>query len=333
MTEQQAAAPTFAGGTILGYPRIGANRELKRALESYWAGKISATELEDVAKQLRLTTYQHLHTLGLSADNGAIPADFSYYDHVLDTLVTVGALPERITAHSDEDEFAYAHYFTAARGKGSVQPLEMTKWFDTNYHYLVPEIAPDTSFSPTTNLPAALFAEGLHNGFVTRPYLVGPVTLLALAKPAQDAPEGFNPLSKLEELLPVYASVLEELAGLDAPWVQLDESALVSETLPNSPAELAAAAERAYEYLGSLEARPKILVQASYAQLGDEARRALGKSRVEAVALDLVHGSVPSDDVFAGKTVLAGVIDGHNVWRADLDTALERLDALTDHAG
>lgn len=339
MTQQHVSAPAFEGGTILGYPRIGANRELKRALESYWAGKISATELEDVAKQLRLTTYRHLHALGLSADNGAIPADFSYYDQVLDTLYTLGALPERFedcdTNNSERSRkgCVFDSYFTAARGKGATQPLEMTKWFDTNYHYLVPEIGVDTSFRLAVNLPAALFTEGLHNGFVTRPYLVGPVTLLALAKPAQDAPEGFDPLSRLDDVLPVYAQILEELAGLDAPWVQLDESALVSETLPNSPAELAAAAERAYEYLGALENRPKILVQASYSELSEQARQVLGASAVEAVALDLVHGGVPTDDALAGKTVLAGVIDGHNVWRADPDKALEKLQALAGCAG
>ena len=333
MTHTQSSPITFEGGAILGYPRIGANRELKRALESYWAGKISASELEDVARQLRLSTYRHLHSLGLAADNGAIPADFSYYDQVLDTLITLGGLPERITANNDSDDFVYKNYFVAARGKGAVQPLEMTKWFDTNYHYLVPEIAPDTSFTVAHNIPAELFTEGLKNGFVTRPYLVGPVTLLALAKPAQGAPKDFNPLARLDDILPVYAQVLKELATLDAPWVQLDESALVSETLPNSPEELAAAAEHTYDYLGNLASRPKILVQASYSELSEAARLALGNSAVEAVALDLVHGKVPSDDVLAKKTVLAGVIDGHNVWRADLDKALEKVRELEKHAG
>lgn len=333
MSQENSSTVTFEGGTILGYPRIGANRELKRALESYWAGKISAGELEDVAKQLRLSTYRHLHALGLAADNGAIPADFSYYDHVLDTLITVGALPERFTEQHNEGTVAFEDYFTAARGKGSIQPLEMTKWFDTNYHYLVPEIGPDTPFRVALNMVASLFTEGLKNGFVTRPYLVGPVTLLALAKPTQDAPEGFNPLDRLEDLLPVYASVLEDLADLDAPWVQLDESALVSETLPNSPAELAAAAERAYNYLGNVDNRPAILVQASYSELSEQARQALGKTPIEAVALDLVHGTVPTDDALADKVVLAGVIDGHNVWRADLDKALDKVRALEEHAG
>lgn len=333
MTEQQAAAPTFAGGTILGYPRIGANRELKRALESYWAGSLSMQELQTIAKQLRLSTYHHLHTLGLSADNATIPASFSYYDHVLDALATIGALPQRFDAWNAGKKLSPEGYFAAARGSGSVAPLEMTKWFDTNYHYLVPEISPDTPFHLAVNIPTILFTEALHNGFVTRPYMVGPVTLLALAKPAQDAPEGFNPLDRLDDLLPVYGEILRELASLDAPWIQLDESALVSETLPNSPAELAAAAERAYNYLGQLGSRPSILVQASYSELSEAARQALGKSPVEAVALDLVHGSVPTDDALANKTVLAGVIDGHNVWRADLDKALEKVRALEGRAG
>lgn len=327
----------FASGTILGYPRIGANRELKRALEAHWAGRIDADELARTAKELRAATWQRLHNLGLAADDASIPADFSYYDHVLDALVVTGALPERFAEWIGEDgALSLAGYFAAARGAGSVAPLEMTKWFDTNYHYLVPEIGPDTEFSLGINLPARLFAEGLSRGFVTRPYLVGPVTLLALAKPAFGAPEGFSPLSRLDDVLDVYEQVLSELAELDAPWIQLDESALGAETLGLTPAELAEAASRAYERLAGLSARPKILVQASYAGLDESesgALAALGRACVDAIALDLVRGSLPAAGsagaaALEGRVVLAGVVDGHNVWRTAPDEALAAISEL-----
>ena len=324
----------FEGGTILGYPRIGKNRELKKALESFWAGRTDVADLETAASQLRVRNWKHMHELGLRADNASIPADFSYYDHILDTLTVVNGLPSRFDAWKKNGSLTLEGYFVAARGKDRVAPLEMTKWFDTNYHYLVPEIGPNTQFSLGVNFPAQLFKQGLTQGFVTRPYLVGPVTLLALAKPSEDAPADFNPLSRLDDLLPVYAEVLKELHALDAPWIQLDESALVSETLAVSSEDVAEAASRVYAYLTSLDERPRILLQASYADLNDNLQ-VVASSGVEGIALDLVRGGVPATSGIdlSGKIVLGGVVDGHNIWRADLDKALEKLSALQELGG
>jgi len=322
---------TFPAATILGYPRIGRRRELKQAVEAHWAGRLAESDLEATAAALRAQTRARLVELGLGAGDSSIPESFSYYDQVLDLAVAVGAIPRRFEALREPDgSIPLAAYFTIARGDEERAPLEMTKWFDTNYHYLVPEIGPETVFSRSGDRFAAQVREARRDGFLTRPVLVGPVTFLALAKPSADAPEGFRPLDRLDDLLPVYAEILAELADAGAEWVQLDEHALVSQALGLSDAELARAARQAYDALGGAPVRPRLLVAAGYAQLSDEAWRALAAAPVEAVALDLHRGSVPAPvPGLAGKVLVGGVIDGRNVWRGDLRAAWERLEALT----
>ncbi len=220
-------------------------------------------------------------------------------------------------------------YFTAARGAGSNAPLEMTKWFDTNYHYLVPEIGPETVFALSSARFADQVAEARADGFTVRPVIVGPVTLLALAKASEAAPAGYRPLDRLDDLLPVYAALLAGLRRAGAEWVQLDEPALVSESLPYSTAELADAADRAYAALGVAAERPAILVAAPYAQLPAEAWTTLAAAPVEALAVDLVRGGVPSAAPgLETKTLVGGVIDGRNIWRGDLAGAWSTLDGL-----
>ena len=166
----------FPKATIEGYPRVGAHRELKRALESYWSGKIDGETFESAAHSLRLDTYARLKELGLTEDY-AIPADVAYYDHVLETALTVGAAQ----GESLDDEF------TLARGNKDTAPLEMTKWFDTNYHYIVPEITDDQTFSARPQRVLKIVEEARAAGHTVRPVLVGPVTLLALSKQAEGA--------------------------------------------------------------------------------------------------------------------------------------------------
>jgi 5-methyltetrahydropteroyltriglutamate--homocysteine methyltransferase len=321
----------FPTGTILGYPRIGRRRELKRAVEAHWSGAIDEAELESRAAELRRATRERLTALGLGRDDSSIPETFSYYDQVLDAAVTVGALPERFAQLRGADgSVPLSAYFTAARGAGEHPPLEMTKWFDTNYHYLVPEISPGTAFALSSDRYARLVAEARADGYTTRPVVVGPVTLLALAKAADGSPEGFRPLDRLDDLLPVYAELLATLRAAGAEWVQLDEPALVSESLPENAATLAAAAERAYAALGAASDRPAILVAAPYAQLTDAAWSVLAASPVEAIAVDLTRGAVPyAVGGLSGKTLVGGVVDGRNVWRGDLGAARGRLDALS----
>ncbi|MBO3661900.1 5-methyltetrahydropteroyltriglutamate--homocysteine S-methyltransferase [Microbacterium stercoris] len=324
----------FPAGTVLGYPRLGPQRELKRALEAHWAGRLDAAGLEDAARALRARTRSHLAALGLSADGSAIPEASSLYDQVLDAIVATGAVPSRFTAPGPDSVLdadggvSLAGYFTLARGSEAHPALEMTKWFDTNYHYLVPELAPDQAFRADPSRLAAQVAEARAQGFVTRPVLVGPVTLLALAKPAADAPEGFQPLSLLDRLLPVYAELLSALREAGAEWVQLDEPALVSESLDATPAELAAAAAQAYAVLGALEARARLLVTTPYGSPSEAAWAALTAAPVEALAIDLVRGSLPAAAPgLADKTLVAGVVDGRNVWRGDLAAAFDTLEA------
>ena len=312
----------FPTGTVLGYPRIGRRRELKKAVEAFWRGDIDRAELDRRAAELRRATRERLAALGLGRADSSIPESFSFYDQVLDAAVAVGAVP------ADE-------YFLAARGEGERAPLEMTKWFDTNYHYLVPEIGPDTAFAPVPDALLALFAEAKADGFTTRPVLVGPVTLLALSKAADGAPEGFRPLSRLGDLIPVYAELLTRLAAAGAEWVQLDEPALVSESLPDAPAAVRAAATAAYTALGRVDARPQLFVAAPYAALGDSLA-ALAGTPVEAIGLDLVRGGIPADlnnctaDALKAKTLVGGVVDGHNIWRGDLAAAFAKLQLLRE---
>lgn len=319
----------FPKGTILGYPRIGRRRELKKAVESFWAGRIGEEELERTAAELRTATRQRLAALGLGQQDSAIPESFSFYDQVLDTAVTVGAIPSRFDDLRESDgAIGLSAYFTVARGQGERAPLEMTKWFDSNYHYLVPEIGPETVFTLAHDRIVRQVVEAKAQGYVTRPTLVGPVTLLALAKASEAAPDGFEPLSRLDDLLPVYVELLARLKEAGAEWVQIDEPALVSESLPASVARLAASAERALAALGGAQLRPAILVAAPYADLGD-VFPVLAAAPIEAIAIDLVRGQVPAGAPgIESKVIVGGVIDGHNIWRGDLDAALTRLESL-----
>ena len=318
----------FPSGTILGYPRIGRRRELKRAVEAFWAGRIDAAELESISASLRRSTRDRLASLGLGRTDSAIPESFSYYDQMLDAAVTVGAIPARFADLADESGAVdLAGYFTIARGEGDRAPIEMTKWFDSNYHYLVPEIGPDTRFQLASDRLVREVEEAKAAGFVTRPVVVGPVTFLLLSKPSESAPEGFAPLSRLEDLLPVYRELLARLAAAGAEWVQLDEPALVSESIETPRGEVLAATQAAYSALGS--GRPLgILVAAPYGSL-DDALPVLEEAPIDAIAIDLVKGGVPVRNT-TDKVLVGGVIDGHNIWRGDLSAAFDKLEALRE---
>lgn len=320
----------FPAGSVLGYPRIGPRRELKKALESFWAGRTSADEVEAVAADLRRRTRTRLAELGLRTDVPAIPSAFSFYDHVLDASAVLGAVPARFADLQDErGGLDLAGYSTVARGRGDDLPLEMTKWFDTNYHYLVPEIGPETTFRYASDRPVREFAEALADGVVTRPVLVGPVTFLALAKATEGAPEDFAPIDRLADVVAVYAELLADLAAAGATWVQLDEPALVSDSIEVPAERLYAAVVEAYKTLTAVPNRPAILVAAPYGDLG-AALPVLAATDVDAIAIDLVKGSAPTEAVpgLATKTLVGGVIDGHNIWRADLDAKLAILEQL-----
>ncbi|MFQ6141869.1 5-methyltetrahydropteroyltriglutamate--homocysteine S-methyltransferase [Streptomyces seoulensis] len=322
MTTKSAAAAARA--TVYGYPRQGQNRELKKAVEGYWKGRVTADALRDTASGLRRGNWRRLAEAGVHE----VPTgDFSYYDHVLDATVMVGAIPERHRAAVDAD--ALDGYFAMARGTQEVAPLEMTKWFDTNYHYLVPELGPDTVFAADSAKQVAELKEALAQGLTARPVLVGPVTYLLLAKPAPGVPADFEPLTLLDRLLPVYAEVIADLRAAGAEWVQLDEPALVQD---RTPAELNGA-ERAYRDLGALTDRPKLLVASYFDRLGD-ALPLLAKAPVEGLALDFTEAAAANLDALAavgglpGKRLVAGVVNGRNIWINDLQKSLSTLGTL-----
>jgi len=328
----QTTAPAFPGGTILGYPRIGRNRELKKALESFWKGAISEADLESAARDLRAANLKRLASLGLGQGDSSIPSTFSFYDHMLDASVTVGAIPERFSdLRDDKGSVNLTGYSTIARGEGEKAPLEMTKWFDSNYHYLVPEIGPRTAFSLSSTRWVDEFLEAKAAGFLTRPVITGPVTFLLLAKSTEEAAPAFRPLVRLADLLPVYVELLAAFQAAGAEWVQIDEPALVADLdVPRD--EVLEAVRSAYTTLTSATERPAIFVAAPYASL-DDALPVLAETPVEAIGLDLVRGSVPSGVDLNGTVVVAGVVDGHNIWRTDLDAALAKAAACEKLGG
>ncbi|WP_052423695.1 5-methyltetrahydropteroyltriglutamate--homocysteine S-methyltransferase [Nonomuraea candida] len=307
----------FPRSTVLGYPRIGPRRELKRALESYWAGRSTRAELDAVGAGLRERTWRRLAELGLEG----LPSNtFSLYDQVLDTAVLLGAVPARYRDAADP-------YFAMARGTDGLAPLRMTKWFDTNYHYIVPEIGPETVFALDAAKPLGEVREARALGYETRPVVVGPVTFLLLS----------SALDRLEEVLGCYEELLAALAAEGVAWVQLDEPALVGDRT----AEELAAVRAAYERLGSFGPRPGLFVASSFGDLG-ESLPVLAGTPVEAIGLDLVRGGVPGVDAggrtvvagaapgvdLSGKTVVAGVVSGRDVWRTPAARASAALAAV-----
>ncbi|MEU7628953.1 5-methyltetrahydropteroyltriglutamate--homocysteine S-methyltransferase [Nocardia sp. NPDC049220] len=301
--------------TVLGLPRVGPRRELKRATEAYWAGRISADELHAVARDLRHAQLTELLAAGLDS----IPVGtFSYYDQVLDTAVLLGALPPRVAGITDPLD----RYFAAARGTETVEPLEMTKWFDTNYHYLVPEIGPETQFSLHPEKLLAEVREAITLGVPARPVVVGPITFLKLAKAT-----GSNVAVRLTDLLPLYRELLRRLAAEGAEWVQIDEPVLVTD-LSADEIDLA---HTTYADLSAATDRPAILV-ATYFGHPDAALAALASTEIEGVAVDFTSGTdvsaVAAVPALAGKLLVAGVVDGRNVWRTDLDHSLATLGTL-----
>jgi len=314
---------------VLGFPRIGAQRELKSATEAYWAGDRSLEDLAATAKDLRAGNWKLQRDAGIDL----IPSnDFSLYDQVLDTIAMVGAVPDRYDwdGSSDVDQDTY---FAMARGRQTggvdVTAMEMTKWFDTNYHYIVPELTRDMKFRFASRKALDQYAEAKEQGIQTKPVLVGPLTFLLLGKTEEE----FDRLELLDSLVEVYAEVLSELGKLGAEWVQLDEPVLV---MDRTPEELAAL-ERAYEKLAAVDGAPKIIVATYFDHVG-EAYPVLTRLPVAGISLDFVYGPhnrelVQQHGWPADKTLFAGVVNGRNVWINNLSASLDLLEDLHGLAG
>ena len=315
-----AATTQFPTATILAYPRIGRGRELKRALEARWAGRITEAELIQAANDLRKENLARLVELGLNPSDASLADAPSLYDHVLDATILLGAIPPRFAGREGLDL-----YFALARGDDKVGPEEMTKWFDTNYHYLVPEIGPDTPLRFADDTITRRFTDAREWGYVTRPVLVGPVTYLALAK-ADPATPDFDPLTRIDEAVAAYEEALASLHAAGAPWVQLDEPALTSDNLSRTRVELGELAARVYERLAAATERPQILLTTPYGD-ASHAVGALAKTGVEALHVDTLRGSLPQGADLSGVTLVVGAVDGRYIWRADLAQLRETLQA------
>ena len=308
---------TFPKATIEGYPRIGANRELKHALESYWAGRIDADTFRSTARALRVNNYNHLRDLGLTEDY-AIPADVALYDQVLETALTVGLVPGGV----DLDE-----EFALARGNATRVPLEMTKWFDTNYHYLVPEIEAGQEIKAVPERILRIVEEAAEAGHKVRPFLVGPVTLIALSKPAE--------WSLLPALVDAYAEVFKALKDAGVEWIQIAEPAVVAD-LSTPDAEIAKYLRSAWSDLLGREDRPNVYLTTPYGS-AREALPVLGELGVEALHVDLAPWTLDADAGYPERIrttipetthLVAGIIDGRNVWAANLRERTEVLESL-----
>jgi len=304
--------------TNLGFPRIGAKRELKRALESHWRGDLDAQQLQQLAAELRLTHWQ----LQRKAGADVVPCnDFSLYDAVLDTAFLFDIIPERYRALADSNPLQ--GYFAMARGlqKDGVDlpALEMTKWFDTNYHYLVPELQANQTFSLRGDKPIAEFLEAKAAGFAARPVILGPVSLLRLAKTV----DGSDWRALLPGLLPVYAALLAKLKAAGADWVQIDEPVLV---LDQTEADRHAY-QQAYAALAAAD-RPKLLLTTYFGALDDNLELAVSLP-ADGLHIDLVRAPQQLEAVLnvlpTDRVLSLGVVNGRNIWRTDLDQAQQQV--------
>ncbi|MEJ1974837.1 MAG: 5-methyltetrahydropteroyltriglutamate--homocysteine S-methyltransferase [Acetobacteraceae bacterium] len=318
----------------LGFPRIGRRRELKFALEQFWSGELDEAALQAQAATLRATHWRLQAGLGI---NHVPSNDFSLYDHVLDTACMVGAIPDGYGWAGGP--VSTATYFALARGaRGSAAEhaagiparrpaLEMTKWFDTNYHYLVPQLRHDQRFTLTGNRPLAMVQEAQALGIRTRPVLLGPVSFLLLSK----AEDGSDPLDLLDRLLPLYGEILSGLAEAGVAWVQMDEPALALDL--SEKARLAYAL--AYGAL-SRNPAPRMLLTSYFGGLDDALATAL-RLPVAGLHIDLARAPGQLDAVLASARpdlwLSLGIVNGRNIWRNDLRASLATLQRVATARG
>ena len=308
----------------LGFPRMGQQRELKFALERFWSGEMDETTLLEAARELRARHWKLQTDAGISLPPSN---DFSLYDHVLDIAVTVGAIPSRF--NSVEGPVSLATYFAMARGAKDTAALEMTKWFDTNYHYVVPEFEPEHLYSLRSTKVVDEYLEARALGIETRPVLLGPVSFVLLGKPTSP---GVTRAQVLQQILPIYKQLLQRLAAAGADWVQIDEPCLCL--------DLDAATESryrdAYAELRATASLPKLLLASYFGGLGPNLDLALSLG-VAGIHLDLVRAPEQLEVFLArqvpGIRVSLGLVDGRNVWRTDLTWARQRVDAAVQALG
>ena len=304
----------------IGYPRIGPKRELKKALEQFWKGDIQEQDLHNVAKNLRKQNWQTQKDCGVDLISCN---DFSFYDQVLDAICLLGAVPKRYKW--DGNEVNLKTYFAMARGSQTseldVPALEMTKWFDTNYHYLVPELSKDQSFKISSNKPFAEYEEAKQAGFNTKPVILGPLSFLLLGKGI----DGLNTIDLLDKIIPVYKEVVKKFADLGAEWIQIDEPIFVKDLDSNVVSKIKNTLNELKQAAGS----SKILLTTYFEDLNEDVKEEVFASDVDVIHLDLVRGTKNKGYVKNSKKQLSlGLVDGRNVWKTNLQ---EKIDFVKDN--
>ena len=301
-----------------GYPRVGAKRELKFAVEAFWKGVKSETEVREVAAEIRRVNWATQKAAGADL----LPVgDFSFYDHVLDLICAVGAIPKRFGF--DADNLTLPQYFELARGNATQFAMEMTKWFDTNYHYIVPEWYADTEFSTHSGSLIAQIKEAKAQGHDIKPTLVGPLTLLLLGKTKEEF--GCRIKTLLPKLLPVYAQLLRELAAEGVDWIQIDEPILAvdaGDAWTNAFADV-------YKELANTGVR--IIIGTYFASVAEHVKL-LSSLPVHGVHIDCVRApeqlAVFAEQFPTSKVLSVGLVDGRNVWRANLNKIIDTLEPV-----
>ncbi|WP_159633022.1 5-methyltetrahydropteroyltriglutamate--homocysteine S-methyltransferase [Sphingobacterium composti Ten et al. 2007 non Yoo et al. 2007] len=308
----------------LGYPRVGPFRELKKANEAYWAKKISAEELFNAAKEIRLNNWKTQKDAGINL----IPSnDFSFYDQVLDLSLTVGAIPARYNSLLDkiDNNYSLDLYFAMARGFQAegidVTASEMTKWFDTNYHYMVPEFTKDQTFKLTSEKFLNEYNEAKAAGFDTKPVVIGPITYLLIGKEKE---EGFNRIDLIDRLLPVYEEIISKLADAGAEYIQIDEPYLALDI----DEKVKALYTKVFEKLNAAAKGAKLIATTYFEALKDNEDLAVSLP-VHALHLDLVRGEKQLDTLLtkvpASLTLSLGVVEGRNIWKNDYEKTLAKI--------
>lgn len=316
----------------LGYPRVGAFRELKKASEAYWAKKISADELLLAGQKIRESNWKTQQEAGIDL----IPSnDFSFYDQVLDLSLTVGAIPERYNSllNKVDRQYNLDLYFAMARGfqEGGVDvtAMEMTKWFDTNYHYIVPEFVKDQTFELTSEKFLSEYKEAKSQGIETKPVLIGPISYLLLGKEKE---EGFNRIDLIDRLLPVYQEILAKLAEAGAQYIQIDEPYLGLD-IDDATRQLYT---RVFNELHTAAKAAKLIVTTYFEALGDNEETAL-KLPVHALHVDLVRGENQLDTILPrvpeGLTLSLGIVEGRNIWKNDYEKSLTKIAQAVEALG
>ncbi|KAG5648955.1 hypothetical protein DXG03_000304 [Asterophora parasitica] len=315
--------------SVLGFPRIGANREVKKAVEAYWAGKISADDLTKAAAEVKKASWSSVKAHGVDF----IPSgEFSLYDHVLDHSAAFNVIPKRYVGLGLSPLDVY---FAIGRGRQAdgvdVPASEMKKWFDSNYHFVVPEFSEETDFKLNFNKAVEEFKEAKAAGVTTRPVVLGPVSFLVLGKAAKDAAPGFQPISLLPKLLPIYNTLLADLKAAGAEWVQVDEPILVLDSAASLEKEFTAA----YTELASIA--PKILLTTYFARL-DSNIHFVAKLPIAGLHIDLdrapgqlqeVVDAIKNTDI----VLSLGLVSGRNIWKTDFDAAIKLAKVAVEALG